>query len=115
MNQTSYTCPWCGYQSFNPSDILYRWCGHCHAFSERGDHWLVCSAREPKLASLQAGCTLCGHKVWQAASSPEGYQPICLACFRRIVDTQDPDTLEILDASPAQLADIAAYRRRLSN
>jgi len=76
-------------------------------------HWLVCSPRRPKLASTQVACTLCSALVWQAASSPAGYQPICLGCFRHLVDT-DPD-VEILDASPKQRADINAYRRRHSN
>ena len=30
----SITCLRCGMTSYNPNDILYRYCGNCHKFHE---------------------------------------------------------------------------------
>ena len=27
-----YTCPCCGYTSFNPEDAKEKYCGYCHLF-----------------------------------------------------------------------------------
>lgn len=31
----SFTCPLCGAESFNPNDEREKYCGRCHAFTER--------------------------------------------------------------------------------
>lgn len=36
--QKSFVCPKCHMESFNPSDILYSYCGNCHEFIP---HWLT--------------------------------------------------------------------------
>ena len=30
----SITCLICGMKSYNPSDVFYRYCGHCHHYHE---------------------------------------------------------------------------------
>lgn len=32
MSEPHFTCPQCGAVSYNPNDILNRYCGRCHVF-----------------------------------------------------------------------------------
>jgi hypothetical protein len=32
--EPSITCPNCGMKSYNPSDVMHRYCGHCHKFHD---------------------------------------------------------------------------------
>jgi hypothetical protein len=34
-SQPSYTCPICGWRSYNLHDIAERYCGHCHGWDDR--------------------------------------------------------------------------------
>lgn len=55
----SYTCPYCGWTSHNPSDEKYRYCGNCQVFeddertrlelqSEGYNGWLSLTADDPR-------------------------------------------------------------------
>lgn len=33
--EPSVTCPKCKMKSYNPSDVLHRYCGNCHAFHDK--------------------------------------------------------------------------------
>lgn len=35
--QPSFTCPDCNMTSYNPNDILHRYCGNCHEFKGETD------------------------------------------------------------------------------
>lgn len=35
---TAFTCPVCGWASYNPTDKREGYCGHCHAFTGKEEH-----------------------------------------------------------------------------
>jgi len=80
MNASSITCPQCGLTSYNPHDIVNRYCGNCHAFHDdmAGDpeieapllhfkaemvHLLTWFKDSPDRGDPACICSLCGEII----------------------------------------------------
>lgn len=50
-----FSCPRCGWASYNPNDAKYRYCGHCHVFVDD-----VMKIEEPLSVSIEEACRLTG-------------------------------------------------------
>jgi hypothetical protein len=46
----SYVCPHCGAESWNPNDLMHRYCGRCHLYAD--DPVLLHRALEAEIARL---------------------------------------------------------------
>ena len=65
---------------------------------------------EPPVKSKVAHCDKCGERVWVAASSPKADLCWCVQCTIPTI-ALDPN-VEARGLTPAQIADIEAYRKR---
>lgn len=57
--QPSFVCPICEAESFNPNDIVYGYCGRCHAFTGQD------SLREMRRTLITIACPDCGESTLQ--------------------------------------------------
>jgi hypothetical protein len=60
---------------------------------------------KPMVPAYQEECTLCGHQVWRAYSSPIGMDAVCLECLTKI----DPKDMRFAGFTDKQIAELRAY------
>ena len=75
---------------------------------------LICERidRHPHVPSREGACDNCGSPIWVAKSSPKSDLCWCVECTVPAI-ALDPD-VRVRDLTPAQIADIEAYRKRLA-
>lgn len=80
----AYTCPACGFRSYNPNDLANRYCVRCHRFQDENDH------------SEAFQCIECRRHIVRMVPMPElGH--LCGSCIHMPGWYRDPELREIWD------------------